>query len=220
MKNYIQIFLKVVFLFLGYYCIILSCFVYTSLPLFSQIKYKTNSDDTIEYYNVQQNKKSKDLSIDLSNNPYDDIIIKICKQENIDPQIIRCIIKVESNFNKDAVSVAGAMGLMQLMQETAQAYNVNDPFDPEQNIRAGIKHFKSLLWIFRNDIILSLAAYHAGLGIVKKNMAVPNIKSTIEYVNAVMKLYNPKAEHNYSEKIEKLYMQILPDGTINITNSK
>ncbi|HOF13824.1 MAG TPA: lytic transglycosylase domain-containing protein, partial [Spirochaetota bacterium] len=130
------------------------------------------------------------------------------------------IIKIESNFNKDAVSVAGAMGLMQLMQDIAQAYNVDDPFNPEQNIKAGVKHFKSLLALLDNDIVLALAAYHAGIGRVKKNMTVPNISSTIEYVNAVMKLYKPQENNNYTKKIEKLYLQTLPDGTINITTIK
>lgn len=182
-----------------------------------KLNQKKNSDNTIEYYNIQHNEKHTNVKVDLSNNPYDAIIINICKNENIDPQLIRCIIKVESNFNKDAVSITGAMGLMQLMQETAQAYNVQDPFDPNQNIQAGVKHFKSLLSVFKNDIVLALAAYHAGLGIVKKNMAVPNMKSTITYVNAVMKLYQPTNNHNYRVKIEKLYMHISPDGTINIT---
>ncbi len=183
----------------------------------AQIKSKKAGDNTIEYYNIPEKKKNNNQKLDLSKNPYDSIIINICKNENIDPQLIRCIIKIESNFNKDAVSVAGAMGLMQLMQETAQAYNVLDPFDPYQNINAGVKHLKALLSVFKNDLVLALAAYHAGLGIVKKNMSVPNIKSTIKYVNDVMKLYQPEEIHDYSSKIEKLYMHILPDGTINIT---
>ena len=112
------------------------------------------------------------------------------------------------------------MGLMQLMQDIVQAYNVDDPFNPEQNIKAGVKHFKSLLALLNNDIVLALAAYHAGIGRVKKNMTVPNISSTIEYVNAVMKLYKPQENNNYTTKIEKLYLQMLPDGTINITTIK
>lgn len=196
-----------------------SIILYNVIPyhVYAQIKSKKTSEDTIEYYNVQNYKKDKPPKLDLSKNPYDTIIITICKNENIDPQLIRCIIKVESNFNKDAVSVAGAMGLMQLMQETARAYNVQDPFDPHQNIQAGVKHFKSLLTVFKNDLVLALAAYHAGLGIVRKNMAVPNIKSTITYVNDVMKLYQPSVYYDYSAKIEKLYMHIMPDGTISIT---
>lgn len=201
----------------NFFRIFLILIIFSSVVIYAQIKSRKTNDGTIEYFNSEQKNSNNLKVIDLSKNPYDAIIINICKNENIDPQLIRCIIKVESNFNKDAVSVAGAMGLMQLMQETAQAYNVQDPFDPEQNIKAGIKHLKSLLSVFKNDLVLALAAYHAGLCVVKKNMAVPNIKSTITYVNDVMKLYQPGENHNYSTKIEKLYMHILPDGTINIT---
>lgn len=217
MKSYIIVLQKIIIKILFFLNTFTFLVIITSLNVHPQIKSKKNSDNTIEYYNIQHNGKHTNVKVDLSKNPYDAIIINICKNENIDPQLIRCIIKVESNFNKDAVSIAGAMGLMQLMQETAQAYNVQDPFDPYQNIQAGVKHFKSLLSVFKNDIILALAAYHAGLGIVRKNMAVPNIKSTIIYVNDVMKLYQPTNNQNYRVKIEKLYMHILPDGTINIT---
>lgn len=187
-----------------------------------KIKSKQRDENTIEYYNIG-NKKEKGNNYqqkDILNNPYDSLIVTIANKENIDPHLIRCIIKIESNFNKDAVSVAGAMGLMQLMQDIVQAYNVDDPFNPEQNIKAGVKHFKSLLALLNNDIVLALAAYHAGIGRVKKNMTVPNISSTIEYVNAVMKLYKPQENNNYTKKIEKLYLQTLPDGTINITTIK
>ncbi len=205
-------------LIINFYGIFLIIIVFSYFSVYAQIKAREKNDGTIEYYNVEEsNKKYNQKTIDLSKNPYDIIIVNICKNENIDPQLIRCIIKIESNFNKDAVSVAGAMGLMQLMQETVNAYNIKDPFDPEQNIKAGIKHLKSLLSVFKNDLILALAAYHAGLGIVKKNMSIPNIKSTITYVNAVMELYQPDKNHNYAAKVEKLYMHILPDGTINIT---
>ncbi len=187
-----------------------------------QIKSKQSDGNTVEYYNTRGKKKIENNSQqkDILNNPYDSLIVTIANKENIDPHLIRCIIKIESNFNKDAVSVAGAMGLMQLMQDIVQAYNVDDPFNPEQNIKAGVKHFKSLLALLNNDIVLALAAYHAGIGRVKKNMTVPNISSTIEYVNAVMKLYKPQKNNNYTKKIEKLYLQMLPDGTINITTIK
>ena len=187
-----------------------------------QIKSKQRDENTVEYYNTRGKQKIENNSQqkDILNNPYDSLIVTIANKENIDPHLIRCIIKIESNFNKDAVSVAGAMGLMQLMQDIVQAYNVDDPFNPEQNIKAGVKHFKSLLALLNNDIVLALAAYHAGIGRVKKNMTVPNISSTIEYVNAVMKLYKPQENNNYTKKIEKLYLQTLPDGTINITTIK
>jgi len=142
------------------------------------------------------------------------MINRISREEKLDPYLIKCIIKVESNFQPDAVSVAGAMGLMQLMQATARLYNVNDPLNPEENLKAGIKHFNSLMNYFNSDIPLALAAYHAGLGRVRKNMAVPPIKSTINYVNRIMFLYNGTRKN--SDKVKRLYKRIDRDGTIHI----
>jgi soluble lytic murein transglycosylase-like protein len=104
------------------------------------------------------------------------------------------------------------MGLMQLMQETSRIYNVRDPFDPEENLNAGIKHMKGLLNYFNNDIPLALAAYHAGIGVVKKRMKVPPIKSTIAYVKKIMKLY--RGNNDPVKKVKKLYKRIEKDGTI------
>src|SRR4030065_212620 len=114
------------------------------------------------------------------------------------------MVKIEPNFNPDAVSAAGAMGLMQIMQETADYYNLNNPFDPEKNIEAGIRHLKSLLGYFENDTGLALAAYHAALGRVKKTRSLPPIQSTIDYVDRVMFLYTGTA--NFSGyAVKRLY---------------
>jgi len=108
---------------------------------------------------------------------------------------------------------------MQLMQEVADIYRVRDPFDPEENISAGVKHFKALLRHFNNDIPLSLAAYHAGPGRVRKHMSIPPIKSTINYVNRIMGIYNGllgKEGGNYEQEVRRLYMTIDREGTIHI----
>ena len=110
------------------------------------------------------------------------------------------------------------MGLMQIMQEIVRYYNVKNPFDPKENLTAGIKHFKSLLNYFKNDVALAVAAYHAGLGRVKKAMkVVPPIKSTVDYVNNVMFLYSGERVNN-SEKVKKLYKRINSEGVIEIYN--
>ncbi len=152
---------------------------------------------------------------------FDILIEKISRRENVDPLLIKCIIKVESDFNPDAVSVAGAMGLMQIMQVIANSYKVSHPFDPEQNLDAGIRHFSWLQREFRGDTPLSLAAYHAGIGRVKKNMAIPPIKSTTRYVNDVMRIYNRirgKEDADYGGAVRRLYRKIRKDGTIEIFN--
>ncbi|MGL4370217.1 MAG: lytic transglycosylase domain-containing protein, partial [Spirochaetota bacterium] len=139
----------------------------------------------------------------------DPIIEKYAAKYNMDPFLIKCVIKVESDFKKDAVSVAGAGGLMQLMQYTAWQYGVTDRTDPEQNIRAGTAHLSSLLNSLSGDVPLALAAYHAGLSRVKKKMAVPAIRSTVDYVNLIMFYYT--GEKNYIVKYSRIYGDPLND---------
>lgn len=186
-----------------------------SVPLNSGIKKQVLQDGTVSYYNnpeeIKTNKKINFKS------QYNDLIESISLTEGMDPYLVKCIIKVESDFRADAVSVAGAMGLMQIMQEIARYYNIKDPFDPEQNLTAGIKHLKSLLKFFQNDITLAVAAYHAGLGRVKKDMKVPPIQATADYVNNVMFLYSGKKE-NSLEQVKKLYRRINSEGVIEIYN--
>lgn len=147
---------------------------------------------------------------------FDPLIKKHARAMGIDPYLVKCLIKVESNFNPDAVSVAGAMGLMQLMQGTARIYKVKDPLDPEENVKAGTRHLKGLLNYFNNDIPLSLAAYHAGRGRVKRHNAIPPIRSTVKYVNRIMSYYNGK--NNYSASVKRLYRRIDKEGDIIIFN--
>jgi len=184
--------------------------VFVSNTLYSKIYKKILQNGDIEYYNSNKTKIKKRLpSIESKFSP---LIEKIAKTEGINPKIIKCIIKVESNFNPNAVSVAGAMGLMQLMEGTANIYHVTDPFSPSQNITAGTKHFKILFNYFKGDIPLALAAYHAGLGIVRKHKSIPPIKSTIRYVRLIMRLYTEKFYQ--IKKIKKLYKKIDKFGDI------
>lgn len=150
------------------------------------------------------------------NPKYDTIITRYAQKENVDPFIVKCIIKVESDFNPNAVSTAGAVGLMQLMYYTALDYGVADRNDPESNIRAGVAHFAFLLRECGGDIPLALAAYHAGLGRVKRHNSIPPIQATIDYVNTVMGFYSGAGD--YSGSVKRLYKTIDKDGTINITN--
>ena len=110
----------------------------------TKIKSRVHSDGTVEYYSTSRARAGKKTA-NLSNNKYDHLIREIATREKVDPQLIRCIVQIESSFNADAVSVAGAMGLMQLMQEIVHYYKVADPFDPGQNLDAGIRHFSHLM---------------------------------------------------------------------------
>lgn len=118
---------------------------------------------------------------------FDSHIQRAARVHQIDPMLIKAIIKTESNFNPYAVSSQGAQGLMQLMPGTARDLHVKDPFDAWQNVYGGTRYFRKLLNTYNGNIRLSLAAYNAGPGRVKTT--IPRIPETIAYVNKVMRLY-------------------------------
>lgn len=178
----------------------------------AEIKSRVLPDGTVLYYNRPEKRNRAIPGPCRKKTPWDTLIDRYSREEKIDPCLVRCVIQVESAFQPDAVSVSGAMGLMQLMQATADMYDVTDPLDPEENLRAGIKHLAWLLRYFRGDVPLALAAYHAGLGRVAKRKRIPPIQSTIRYVNRVMKFYRGSSGH--SEKVKRLYQKIDRDGDI------
>jgi soluble lytic murein transglycosylase-like protein len=110
-------------------------------------------------------------------------------RHNVDPNLVRAVVKVESNFNSNAVSRKGAIGLMQLMPATARSLKVNNPFDPEQNIDGGVRHLKQLLENYNGDVNLTLAAYNAGSGAVARSAGVPRFAETQNYVRRITNLY-------------------------------
>ena len=119
----------------------------------------------------------------------DAAIVQSAARHNVDANLVRSVVKVESNFNPNAVSRKGAMGLMQLMPSTARSLNVSNPFDPEQNVDAGVRHLKRLLENYGGDIRLSLAAYNAGTGAVARSAGVPRFAETRNYVRRITDLY-------------------------------
>ena len=106
--------------------------------------------------------------------------------------LARAVVQVESNYQVDAVSPKGAMGLMQLMPSTAKQYAVDDPFDPSQNIAAGLQHLKNLLDRFDNKTSSALAAYNAGEGAVVRYGGIPPYRETQDYVRRIMALAKAK----------------------------
>jgi len=110
------------------------------------------------------------------------------KRYRLDPALVKAVVKVESGFNPKAISTKGAKGLMQIMPSTQKDLNLDLPFDPALNLKAGIKYLRSLLDKFK-DLRLALAAYNAGPGAVKKYGGIPPYRETQNYVQKVLTLY-------------------------------
>jgi len=124
-----------------------------------------------------------------SQDEIDNSIVMAAARHNVDPNLVRAVVKVESNFNSNAVSRKGAMGLMQLMPSTARSLNVKNPFDAQQNVDAGVRHLKQLLENYGGDVNLTLAAYNAGAGAVARSSGVPHFAETQNYVRKITNLY-------------------------------
>jgi len=124
-----------------------------------------------------------------SQDEIDSSIVMAAARHNVDPNLVRAVVKVESNFNSNAISRKGAMGLMQLMPSTARSLKVNNPFDPDQNVDAGVRHLKQLLENYGGNVDLTLAAYNAGAGAVARSAGVPHFAETQNYVRRITNLY-------------------------------
>jgi hypothetical protein len=126
----------------------------------------------------------------LESVPYAAVIDQAATREGVDPRLVRAVIKVESAYQSEARSKKGAMGLMQLMPDTARRYAVANPFDPVSNIDAGVKHLKMLLGRF-DGLALALAAYNAGEAAVERFRGIPPYPETQNYVRQVLRLLGP-----------------------------
>jgi soluble lytic murein transglycosylase-like protein len=122
-----------------------------------------------------------------------DLVMKMAPQYQVQPQLALAIIAAESNFNSQALSPKNAQGLMQLIPETSERFNVKNAFDPVQNIRGGLTYLRWLLAYFEGDVALVAAAYNAGEGKVERYRGVPPYQETRAYVQRILKAVGARA---------------------------
>ena len=145
-------------------------------------------DATSDSCGVQPDSRGVRLQADCEDiTAYTPIIDKVAAEQGVDARLVRAVIRVESNYQARARSPKGAMGLMQLMPDTARQYAVANPYDAAANIEGGIKHLKSLLQRFPT-VALALAAYNAGEAAVLRFGGIPPYAETQNYVSRILKL--------------------------------
>lgn len=144
-----------------------------------------------------------DASLHMSNPAQQQVLSlvrKLAPEYGVNPRLVMAVIRTESNFNSGAVSPKNAQGLMQLIPDTSQRFNVKKPFDPEQNIRGGMSYLRWLLAYFEGDVALVAAAYNAGEGAVNRYRGIPPYAETRGYVKRIMSIFKSDA-HPFDPRV-------------------
>jgi soluble lytic murein transglycosylase-like protein len=151
---------------------------------------------------------------------YDDLIVEHARLNGVRTDLVRAVMQVESGFNPSARSVKGAMGLMQLMPDTARMYGVTNPYNPSQNVSAGVRYIRALLDRYEGNEELALAAYNAGPGAVDKHGEnVPPYKETRDYVARINQMASRPLEMR-SSKIYKVVEIVDGQPVVRYTDRK
>jgi soluble lytic murein transglycosylase-like protein len=148
---------------------------------------------------------------------YLDIIQTACMRHGVDPALVHALVKVESDFNPYALSRKGAMGLMQLMPQTAMDMNVQNSFNPNDNVDGGVKYLRYLIDRYEGNLSLALAAYNSGETAVKKWGTIPPFKETQNYVQRILRLYNGKNKLHVPRYT--VYMGYTEDGSLLVSDT-
>jgi len=150
---------------------------------------------------------------------YHSIIQKHSSKYKLDHKLVSAVVQVESQFNPNAISRTGAVGLMQLMPSTAMQLGVADPYDPSQNIEGGTKYLRYLVERFKGDVTLALAAYNSGPLNVEKYGSVPPFKETKRYIQKIYSIYKGKRKINLAASGGNTIRRITMDnGTVVYTD--
>lgn len=144
---------------------------------------------------------------------FSEAIQSLAREHGVDPELVRAVVMAESAFDPAAVSPRGAGGLMQLMPRTASALGVVDRFDPQENLRGGVRHLRHLLDRYGGNVVMALAAYNAGEAAVDAHRGVPPYTETRRYVQTVLR----EAGRTGSGRTV-LYRSLGPDGSITYGN--
>ncbi|WP_455243466.1 transglycosylase SLT domain-containing protein [Petrachloros mirabilis] len=162
----------------------------------AEIYQYVGANGTISLTNVPSDARYQKIELDsprlhevLSERELEPVIKRHSSRQRLHPALIRAVIKAESNFDPRAVSRAGAIGLMQLMPQTAVRMDVRDVYDPDDNVAGGTKYLRQLLDRFHGNLPLALAAYNAGENVVDRYKALPPIDETRRYVRKVLHYY-------------------------------
>jgi soluble lytic murein transglycosylase-like protein len=149
------------------------------------------------------------------------LVQMISREHGVDPMLVDALVRVESSYDPDAVSRRGAMGLMQLMPATVKRLNIDDPFDPEKNIRGGVQEVSRLLDQYSGNLQFALAAYNAGEGAVARYRGVPPFTETQNYVSRILTIYTgqPYRMGGSYRPARPVKMVRHPNGTTLITNT-
>ncbi len=147
-------------------------------------------------------------------------IKSMAQKYQLSEQLITAVARAESDFNPLAVSHKGAVGIMQLMHQTALDYGVNNRYDVDQNLEAGVQHLKYLYEKYKHNIPLTLAAYNAGEEAVKKYQGVPPYQETRVYIRRVMEYMGLNYSGYFNSGLKsKIYKYVTKDGQIIITDT-
>lgn len=147
---------------------------------------------------------------------YVDIINSACNRHGVDPALVHAIVKVESDFNPYALSRKGAVGLMQLMPQTAAEMKVGNSFNPHDNIDGGVKYVRYLIDRYEGNLSLALAAYNSGETAVKKWGTIPPYRETQNYVQRILRIYG--GNETVRRPRYTIYMVYGEDGALMLTD--